>query len=1031
MAGNVNNTTKEPLSRIYDFDEELKKLLKEDKYIARSKYQELLDKYKADYEGYKFCEEYNFASPLVGVEKINFFCNKYKSLIKNSDNSPVKKHNENYIKTHLEKEKEYLDTILQQCGDDILLDEEQRRVVLSDEDYTLVVAGAGTGKTTTVAAKVKYLVEKQHIKPEDILVISFTNKAVEELQERINVKLGINCIISTFHKLGNSILNIKNSINKTPVSEGYIKAVISEYLVTTVLSDTRMLEKLVLFFASYFSAPYSNEDDLISFFQNIANSDFSTFRSKFTSNKDKKDKLISYNTEVLRSQQEVDIANFLYMNQIEYEYERRYPSKIGGKLYTPDFYIKQGDKEAYIEHFGISESGKNNRYLEEDLAKYIKCKEDKISLHKECGTDLIYTYSSYIDESKDYIKDLKEQLIAKGFVLRPRSNKEVYQAIKKSYEKTYITKLTTLITDFIERFKTNGYDESMYDVFKLRSKNVRTKLFLDICERCHYEYKKKLIEGDMVDFQDMINRATLLIETNQLSKEALSYKYIIIDEYQDISRQRYKLVKLLSQFCSSKVMAVGDDWQSVYAFSGSNISLFTNFEAEFGYYKDLVINNTYRNAQELIDIAGTFIQENSSQIKKRLLSSKSISNPVVICTYIDEKNNDKKSDVLGEAVEKAIERIIEYEKTEKANEILSILLIGRYGFDAVNLGKSNYFDYDEEKKVINSIKYQDKVRLEFLTAHSSKGLSADNVIIINAMDAIYGFPTKVETDPIMQLVIEQDNSYQDAEERRLFYVALTRTKNRVLIVTPNTHPSKFICELLDDKKKYPNIELHGDIVHNIDISNYNIRQCPYCGYPLQRRFHKSYGLDLWICSNDQELCGFMTNNLEGGDLCIEECSECTDGYLIVKHGPQGYFLGCTNYDAHGCNTTKSRPIIKSEENIINSNSKLEELEIETNNEEENIDIPMTSYDKIISNDVELREKLRILRKRLGIKFKMLNYMIFSDAVLELLVQHKPTTPDNLLKIKGIGEGKLKQYGKEILEVINEHLNNKGENNTNL
>ena len=181
-------------------------------------------------------------------------------------------------------------------------------------------------------------------------------------------------------------------------------------------------------------------------------------------------------------------------------------------------------------------------------------------------------------------------------------------------------------------------------------------------------------------------------------------------------------------------------------------------------------------------------------------------------------------------------------------------------------------------------------------------MSADNVIIINAKDEIYGFPSKVDDDPVLNLVVSNDTSYNYAEERRLFYVALTRTKNRVFIVTPEKRPSEFIKELLSDPKSYPNVTLQGELKTDLSISNIVKDRCPICGYPMQFRWNKNYGLRLWICTNDQEICGFMTNDKRGGELSIQKCDWCKDGYLIVKGGRSGPILGCTNYksDKSGC-----------------------------------------------------------------------------------------------------------------------------------
>lgn len=197
---------------------------------------------------------------------------------------------------------------------------------------------------------------------------------------------------------------------------------------------------------------------------------------------------------------------------------------------------------------------------------------------------------------------------------------------------------------------------------------------------------------------------------------------------------------------------------------------------------------------------------------------------------------------------------------------------------------SKDFNYDETSGKVYSSKYGSRVKLQFLTAHSSKGLSADNVIIINAKDETYGFPSKVDDDPVLNLVVANDTSYNYAEERRLFYVALTRTKNRVFIITPEKRPSVFIKELLSEPQNYPNVTLKGDIKTDITLLSTIKDRCPICGYPMQFRWNKNYGLKLWICSNDQEICGFMTNDQRGGELSIQKCDSCKDGYLIVKRG---------------------------------------------------------------------------------------------------------------------------------------------------
>ena len=889
----------------------MEKLLSKDKYIARSDYKRAIKKYN---------QVVSFFDNLLASDMLKAYCQKncldiqriktaiaYYHEIEDLQRSPsfISKHNEDFLSRHLKAENTYLDNILESVDPVIKLDEEQRKVVLSDEDYTLVIAGAGAGKTTTVAAKVKYLVEKKGVKPEQILVISFTNKAVGELRDKINKSLKINCPVTTFHKTGYAILRKQDNEKRQVVDGSFMFNVINNYLKGNILEQPELVDKLILFFGSYFDAPYEGEG-LNDFFNYISKSDFTTLKgnmSEYTEEIiDKRTgKCISIAHERMRSAQEVQIANFLYLNQIDYKYERPYEYHIlkSRKPYTPDFTITQGDKVAYLEHFGITEDGKNNRYNEEQLSRYKQEINDKVKLHKKHNTDLIYTFSGYSD-GRSLLEHLRENLEKHGFTLIPRDFKEVFEKIVNTEENKYIMKLVKLVCTFIQNFKTNGFSIDDFSRFERKSTNERTKLFLSICQQCFLEYSKRLKEKNAVDFEDMINDSVRVLNEQQRIGAELDFKYIIVDEYQDISRQRFDLTKELSKICKAKIIAVGDDWQSIYAYAGSDITLFTHFRQTMGYGLELKITKTYRNAQEVIDIAGGFIQKNQSQLRKELISPKHIEQPIVIESYsenVDRKQTAGKGGryyMIGEKVEGIVEKIL------LENPKSSILLLGRYGFDAFHLSHSGKFVYNEKTGGVTSTKFSN-VTLDFMTVHRAKGLGYDNVIIINARNEVYGFPSQVQDDPVLKYVVRDDHSIEYAEERRLFYVALTRTKNRVYLIVPQERPSSFVLELIDD---YLQVVLHGDIDRDENKDNKEIKKCPICGYPLQLRYKQNYGLKLWMCTNEPELCDFMTNDLSGGQLSIIKCDQCRDGYLIVKpgKGDRPPFLGCTNYkhDGTGC-----------------------------------------------------------------------------------------------------------------------------------
>lgn len=902
----------ENCTKLLEYQDRMGKLLGEKAYIAKSDYRDLVQEYSTVIDFFDVLEDSGMLNVFcakngVTEENIARIIANYRDI-----ENVVDRHNEEFVTTAMSEEKEYLDNILKTVDPVIVLDDDQRRVVLTDEDYCLVIAGAGAGKTTTVAAKVRYLVEKKNIDPKDILVVSFTNKAVNELKEKIQGALGIQCVIATFHSTGNAIIHINSPEEKLNiVDNSKLYFVIRDYFRGSIMQNESVVNKLIMFFASYFDAPYEG-DDLNGFFNNIAKSNFSTMRSDLEDFRRevidaRTKKSVTIQNEVLRSHQEVEIANFLYLNNIDYEYEPMYQYNItySRKPYTPDFVISQGDKRCYIEHFGISESGENDRYSQDELDAYKKAVRDKITLHRQHGTNLIYTFSAYKDR-RPLTVHLREELEKKDFELKPRSNKEVMEMLVAGEENRYVRRLINLICRFISNFKVNGYNAEEFNRMYHSTQNVRSRLFLDICNDCYLEYERWLKENNAVDFEDMINESARLLKEVKEMKQKLSFKYIIVDEYQDISRQRFDLTKALSEVTDAKIIAVGDDWQSIYAFSGSDITLFTKFAEKMGYAKMLKIVKTYRNSQDVIDIAGNFIQKNTQQISKRLISPKNITDPVIIYTYdstLKKPNGDRRSGTnyaVAHAVEIALGQLLEYKKQE-GKEPGPILFLGRYAFDGDHLEKSGLFEYINRGSKIKSVKYP-QLDITFMTAHSSKGLGYDDVIIVNGRNETYGFPSKIEDDPVLAFVIKGDRSIDYAEERRLFYVAMTRTKNRVFFVAPEANPSEFLLELKHD---YKNVILHGSW-NEEEPQKIAKKVCPMCGYPMQLKYKKAYGLKLYICTNEPEICGFMTNDIKGGRLSIQKCDKCRDGYLIVKSSrANGYFLGCTNYksDGTGCNKT--------------------------------------------------------------------------------------------------------------------------------
>ena len=330
---------------------------------------------------------------------------------------------------------------------------------------------------------------------------------------------------------------------------------------------------------------------------------------------------------------------------------------------------------------------------------------------------------------------------------------------------SYITYFKDMIKTFINLFKSNNYNLNNFNNFfkqnqkhNFRKKALRHKKFLTLVRKIYIAYKDYLESFKQIDFNDMINHSTDIV-----NKEGIyPYKYIIIDEYQDTSLNKCLLIKAIQNKTGASLIAVGDDWQSIYRFTGSNIEIFTNFKKYFPKAKIIKLKNTYRNCQELIKVTKKFIMKNKNQINKSISSNKSHKIPIYIYYYKDN-------------LKQAWNNL-----TSKINT--QTLILGRNNNDIKNLFLNKHMKY--------------------MTIHKSKGLEAPNVIIINLENSITSLPSKIQNSEYLMYVTSKEDGYIYSEERRLFYVALTRTENIIILFVNKNNPSLFVSELLKDSSKY-------------------------------------------------------------------------------------------------------------------------------------------------------------------------------------------------------------------------------------
>lgn len=391
------------------------------------------------------------------------------------------------------------------------------------------------------------------------------------------------------------------------------------------------------------------------------------------------------------------------------------------------------------------------KILENNKMKYKICSEDYLwYLINEYFYGLIYGEEVYI------------KIVIKYY------HKICFGNINKIYNKIDKSDLISLIYRFICLFRTNGYDIEY--LIKLINNSFGKRLyFLYLVVRIIYEYKLSLDSEEMIDFDDMI-----LIASK--SKIDFRYKYVIVDEFQDTSYIRFNLINNIVKSCNSNLIVVGDDYQSIYGFSGCDLSLFLGLNNSD--FEVIRIINSYRSSQELINVACKFVNKDKLLINKELKSCKSISKPVKIVYYKNIKNDFKK--------------LMEY---LVINNINNIMILGR--------NNNSIYEVTSDKVIFenNKLHYKDNEMI-YYTVHKSKGLESDNVVIISLYDGEYGFPCKIKNDKVLNLVMRdmQKDSYN--EERRLFYVALTRSKNNVYLYTSLYNPSIFVNEIIVNSYKY-------------------------------------------------------------------------------------------------------------------------------------------------------------------------------------------------------------------------------------
>ena len=686
----------------------------------------------------------------------------------------VEFHNNKFKDRKLLENRIFFDTVLAYP-----LDAQQRRSIVSEEQNCLVVSSAGSGKTSSIVGKVEYLIQKKHVDPNRILLISFTHKAATELTQRMKYP-GLQGY--TFHKLALDI--VSNATHRKPtICDNTDILFIRIFRELSKSKDyKKCLTKYLVDYSEYYEMDSDERSKNMRRLQLGDDAD-RLYHSLFPD--------MDGNDVKVRSQQERKICFLLTSLGVRYRYEEQYEHTVADERhsqYRPDFsihYEKDGKPcRLYLEHYGVDEHGlvpvwfaeEKGLSFDEANEKYgqgIKWKEE---VHRKYGTKLITLTSADFSYHKERQR-LKSQLKNAGVPIDEIPEDALFDMILPEgsmQEKMLIRLVATFVTLLKTSCKT--IDQVCREVRSTdneRNKFIVERIMKPVAER----YREILKAEGKKDFTDLILEATELCKL----QEGGNYDCIIVDEFQDISLDRYNFLLALRQGNPpAQLYCVGDDWQSIYRFSGSDMNLFNHFSRYFGRTDVNKIETTYRFGNPLVKESAAFIQRNPVQIKKNIHPFSASEK-----TEIEYHSYQPLSFIFE------LQTIVSGIPSGK-----SIFLLGRYSFDDHNLVK--WFPCNKRG---NSVFYTIVGReIEFMTVHKSKGLEADYVILLNCNNGSLGFPSTIADDPVLGYVMSAKEEYLFGEERRLFYVAITRAKVKTIVMYNKYKPSVFVIEHLHPER---------------------------------------------------------------------------------------------------------------------------------------------------------------------------------------------------------------------------------------
>lgn len=699
------------------------------------------------------------------------------------------------------------------------LTDEQARAVVTFDNRVQVVAAAGSGKTSVMVARAAYAIKRGFVPAERILVLAFNANAATELQARITSRLtsqGIDAEglrASTFHSFGLSTIGAVTGIKPrlAPWLDGGQDLAMTMQIVDELRDASTSFryrwDLFRLLFARSGNAPDGGEGGDTEWWDpKTGTNGFLTFRG-----------------ETVKSHGERLIADWLHLNGIAYRYEQPYAHPVADAThsqYQPDFYYP--DIDVWHEHWAIGTDGKPPAAF----TGYAEGMAWKKGVHRQYGTSLVETtWAEIVDRSG--FEALERELTSYGLELDWNPERPATGARPVEHQQ-----LAQLVRSFMQHVKAGSIDRRLLeDRASSTTRGLdryRTRLFLDLYWGIHDAWQRRLDDGGYVDFEDMLVRAADLLEGT--AAEA-PYDMVLVDEFQDSSAARARLVRSVLGNGGKYLLTVGDDWQSIYRFAGSDVSVMTDFERWFGPAEMLRLQTTFRSTQAITDLSSTFVSRNPRQLRKTVRSAAGPGGPPVGLVSVVAATPNRPDPELQIAVsawlQEVSRRVAKGEVPTPSGRRVSVDVLGRYRFESKLMPPHPPRNLD----------------VTFRTVHSAKGLEADFVLIPRAVKDTLGFPSQVADDPLLDLVMADPDPFPHGEERRLFYVALTRARCEVAILTVTGKESPFVVELVRDGLVTP-LSIGPIGAHALASTP---AACPTCGEGMLVPRRSRYG-EFWGCA---------------------------------------------------------------------------------------------------------------------------------------------------------------------------------------